>query len=374
MNYIGSKHSLLKFIERSVRETGVRGGLFCDLFAGTAVVGHHFKKLGFQIISNDWQEYSYVFAKALVETARWPRFTGVMDEVKRFGVQAKGQLSLFNTVPTQERALHRVLDYLNGLAGVAGFIYKNYCPGGSDNLRRYYTDENGRRCDAIREKLNEWRREGRITENEFYVLLAALLEAIDSVANTASVYGAFLKHFKASALRPLKLRPLPLVVGAGSRASKQDANELARDIECDVLYLDPPYNARQFSANYHVLETIAAYDAPPLAGKTGLRPAEHQKSRYCSRRHAREALREIINDVRARHIFLSYNDEGIISHAELDEIFRAVPSLRYHIFTKPHPRFRADIDRENRKYAPRAQVTEYLFYVEKDLAERRAIA
>ncbi|MEW6736031.1 MAG: DNA adenine methylase [Acidobacteriota bacterium] len=376
MNYIGSKYSLLKFIERSVHSVGLRQGVFCDLFAGTAVVGHHFKKLGFQVIANDWQEYAYVFAKALVETSHWPHLNGLAEELKDFSAIHQCQLRLFETVPEIEQPYYQVLEYLNALPGVEGFIYRNYCPGGSEDLRRYYSDANGRHCDAIRQQLNKWKQAGKITEMEFYLLLATLLEAIDAVANTASVYGAFLKQFKSVARKPLLLRPLRLITGAGSRACKRDANELSQEIECDVLYLDPPYNGRQFSSNYHVLETIAAYDAPPLTGKTGLRPAEHQKSRFCSRRLAREALREIIHDCQARHIFLSYNDEGIISHTELEAILRSVRTRRYHVFTKTHPRFRADIDRENRRYAPRVQVTEYLFYIEKDCAARprRAIA
>lgn len=374
MNYIGSKQSLLKFIEQSVREVGIHGGVFCDLFAGTSVVGHHFKRLGFRIIANDWQEYALVFAKTLVENGQWPRFLGLQIELNTFQPELHGQQPLFDNVPEEQRPLYNVLQYLNHLPGVNGFIYKNYCPGGTDSARRYYTDNNGRLCDAIRLKLNEWRNAKKISEMEFFILLASLLDAIDRVANTASVYGAFLKHFKPTACKPLQLRPLPLIAGYGSQAYKQDANELAREIECDVLYLDPPYNTRQFSANYHILETIAAYDNPPLVGKTGLRPTGHQKSRFCSRRKAREALREIINGASARHIFLSYNDEGIVSHSELEQIFRGMALRRYHVFKKPHPRFRADIDRENRHYAPREQVTEYLFYVEKAFMTRQAIA
>src|SRR5437867_7763349 len=98
-------------------------------------------------------------------------------------------------------------------------------------------------------------------------------------------------------------------------ATLRNANAVLCKIEGDVLYLDPPYNHRQYGANYHVLETIAAYDSPQLKGVTGMR--DYPRSRYCQTKEAAEALEDLIVNARAKHILLSYNDEGVLSLAEI---------------------------------------------------------
>jgi adenine-specific DNA-methyltransferase len=135
----------------------------------------------------------------------------------------------------------------------------------------------------------------------------------------------------------------------------RDANELIEEVECDVLYLDPPYNHRQYGANYHVLETIAAYDHPELRGVTGMR--DYPRSRYCKPSGARGALEHLITSARARHILMSYNDEGVLS---LEEI-RRILSLRGEpkTFSHAYSRFKADSNREYKRDA----TVEYLHYV-----------
>ena len=195
-----------------------------------------------------------------------------------------------------------------------------------------------------------------ISEKEYFYLLAALLEAIDAVANTASVYGAYLKRFKASALKELKLRPLALPSGGRRcRVYQEDANDLVGRIRCDVLYLDPPYNHRQYGANYHVLETIAIADRPQLRGVTGLR--EYIRSRYCRARGAAEAFAELVGRVQARHILMSYNDEGVIEYGEM----RRILGMRGRVktFRQKYSRFKAD----NGRAYKRDETVEYLHYV-----------
>lgn len=151
-------------------------------------------------------------------------------------------------------------------------MYQNYAPGGTEEQefqRMYFTDENAMKCDVIRARIHLWRQERKITDNEYYFLLASLLEGIDKVANTASVYGAFLKKFKKSALKPLTLAPAHFLLSDyDHQVFNKDILELAKITSHDVVYLDPPYNERQYSANYHILETIAKYDHPKIKGKT----------------------------------------------------------------------------------------------------------
>jgi adenine-specific DNA-methyltransferase len=235
--------------------------------------------------------------------------------------------------------------------------------GGTQNQefqRQYFSDENGKRCDAIRTEIEKWKKEKLITDNEYYFLLATLIETIDKRANTASVYGAFLKQLKKTAQTPFVLKPAELIINDQKhQVFNEDINELASKVEGDILYLDPPYNHRQYATNYHLLETVAKYDNPKIHGKTGLREYENQKSLYCSRTKAKKAFEDLILSARTKYIFLSYNNEGLMT---LDDI-KEVMSLRgkYGYFTKEYNRFKADRD-ENRDYKADKTV-EYLHYV-----------
>ncbi len=345
MNYIGSKYTLLPFLEHVFRQVADGSEkVFCDIFAGTGAVGRHFKKLGLQIIANDLQYYAYALNKAYIEINDPPSFAGLR---KKHGADIAEYRLLFEN-PAEE-----ALAFINHLPGVSGFITQNYSPAGD---RLYYTRENAENADAIRQAIETWRTEQVITEPEYFYILCALLEAIDQVANTASVYGAYLKKFKASALKPLRLRPLELKNQvSGCRVFQRNANELIAEIECDVLYLDPPYNHRQYGANYHVLETIAAYDSPQLNGVTGMR--EYPRSAYCRKSSAREAMEQLIRQARTKHILISYNDEGVMSLEELQEILslRGEPKS----FQTNYNRFKADNGREYK----RDSTIEYVHYV-----------
>ena len=352
VNYIGSKYSLLDFLERGILERmDPTGKTMLDVFAGTGIVGWHFKQKGFRVLANDIQYYAYCLNRALVQVNRPPTFPGLAGDL---GFRRSG-------------AVEAVLGTLNDLAGIDGFVYRTYCPGGtrgSHHRRQYFTDDNGRRCDAIRKRIKDWREESKLTEDEYFYLLASLIEAVDRVANTASVYGAFLKHIKKSALRSLRLEPLPVARSRlAHRAYNCDGRDLVGRVKHDVLYMDPPYNHRQYCANYHVLETIARYDRPEIRGVTGLRPNEDQKSDFCNRRRALQALGDMVRETRARYVFLSYNSEGLM---ERDDILSTMGEHGdVDLLTRDYARFRADVDRENRVYKA-DRVDEYLFCLEKD--------
>ncbi len=184
MNYIGSKLSLLPFLEQSilsVADTHCRS--FCDLFAGTGVVGRHFKQKGFDIIANDLQHYSFVLNRHYIGNQQSLHFQGLKILIPEIEQE-------------KQTAQQLVCRYLSKVTPVKGFIYQNYCAGGTQNLpepRLYFTDENGMICDAIRRTIEAWHAQKLINEDEYYFLLASLIESIDKLANTASVYGAYLK-------------------------------------------------------------------------------------------------------------------------------------------------------------------------------------
>ena len=163
-----------------------------------------------------------------------------------------------------------------------------------------------------------------------------------SFFSESSVYGAFLKHIKKSAQKEFKLELLPVIGGKKGEVHNEDINTLIRKINGDVLYLDPPYNARQYCTNYHVLETIAKYDDPKLNGVTGLREYSEQKSLYCSKRTIAEVFDDLIKNAKFKYIFLSYNNEGLMSLDTIKDIMERYG--KYSFFTKEYKRFKADKD------------------------------
>ena len=192
MNYIGSKFSLLDFLDGSINGVLIKNKevkpkskmVFADLFAGTGCVGGFFKSQGYSIIANDIQYYSYVITKHMIEN------NGNLDKEK----------------------MTELIEILNKAKGKEGFIYKNYSYEGTEGQefrRMYFTADNAKKCDEIRETIEKWLSEKKINQNEYYFLLGSLINSIDKCANTASVYGAFLKKIKKSALKSMVIEPLP---------------------------------------------------------------------------------------------------------------------------------------------------------------------
>jgi adenine-specific DNA-methyltransferase len=345
VNYIGSKVSLLPFLEHVWR--AVNDGdetRFLDPFAGTGAVGRRFRELGLIVTAGDLQQYAVALNRAYVALPQEPTFEKLLK-----------QLPFNEALPENAAPVERVLDALNTMPlKFGGFIHSTYSPAAK---RLYFTEENAARADVIRQTIADWRFSGEINEGEYDYLLASLIENLDAVANTASVYGAFLKDFKASAAKPLVVKPLNLAKqGPAGYAVQADANQLVRDTETDVLYLDPPYNQRQYGANYHVLETVAAYDSPEVTGTTGLRSG-YERSAYCSRTQVRRAFTDLIANAQTRHILVSYNDEGLLPLADLRALLAQRGEVR--TFQTDYSRYKAD---NSRAYS-RAATVEYVNYV-----------
>ncbi len=329
MNYIGSKHKLSGFIKQSIYEVvgkDLEDKVFCDLFSGTGIVARNFKNEVRQIICNDIESYSYVLIR--------------------------------NYIGNYRELAHKeaFIQQLNDLKPKSGFIYKHYCLGGGSG-RQYFSDINGQRIDAMRSQIDIWKNNKRIDEDMYYFLLASLIESSDKVANTASVYGAFLKQLKNSARKDLILHPAEYSITNGAHQVYQtDSNQLISRIAGDILYLDPPYNARQYGANYHLLNTIALYDRFVPKGKTGLRA--YNRSDYCSKRTVEAAFEELMRLADFKYIFLSYNNEGLMSVDVVKNIMERYGN--YKLITTKYQRFRAD-KKENRNH--KADHTEEYLHV-----------
>jgi len=341
LRYIGSKRDLLDFIYTPFLQHNVRGDVFFDAFTGTTVVAQFFKKKGFTVIANDIMTFSYVLARTYICTNTVPSFDGLSSIIK---------------TPN----LRKVIRFLNGLPGEKGFVYRTYSLEGTKGAkfrRNYFSSENAQRIDAIRDAIECWKEKGRISEDEFYMLLCSLLEAVPFVSNIAGTYGAFLKINDPRMFKPLILKPLHLIHrGNDHRCYNEDANELIKRVSFDILYVDPPYNTRQYAANYHILEMIGVWDKKIKDTKTGLIPWENKKSRYCSKIKCTPALEELIMKAKCNYIIMSYNSEGIIPH---DEIVRILSTKGKVVeYKKTYRRFKS-----NRKGRRKSALKEFLFFV-----------
>ena len=268
--YLGNKYKLLGFIEDIVSEKCNGFESFCDIFAGTGVVGDRFNEKNVKIISNDILASNYFAIKAFLGTSN-VNLNSIEEKI----------LSL-NSLETKE---------------------DNYFSTHFGNT--YFTLENARKIGAIRERIEAIASD----ENEKAVLIASLLYAVDKVANTVGHYDAFRKTLDT-------VQPLRLLVPEFSSEDNQnneiyreDANKLIRKISFDVLYIDPPYNSRQYSDAYHLLENLATWDKPPVHGIAKKMNRDHLKSEYCLK-SAPEAFADLIRNAKCKHILVSYNNTG----------------------------------------------------------------
>lgn len=309
MRFIGNKENLLDVIYEVMQSKNIRGESFFDFFAGTTSVGRFFKKLGYQVYSSDLLYCSYVLQQAYIVNNKELNFEKLLGKL-----DFKSN-SLFD-VPLQV-----VKEYLNQIEPVEGFIYQNYTPKGTSQLeipRMYFSDENGKLIDGIRQQIEKWKMEAVIDQSEYFFLLACLIETVPFYANISGVYAAFQKKWDPRAVKKLSLRPIEFVINQKENvAFNENSVNLIDGIKVDIIYLDPPYNERQYAPNYHLLETIAKYDSPEIKGVTGLRDYKNQKSKFCNAKTAIQELSKVAKGANYRTLILSYNTEGIMPQADI---------------------------------------------------------
>lgn len=304
MRFIGNKENLVEKIHSILISENITGNSLFDFFSGTASVGRYFKEKGYKIFSSDIMYFSYVLQKAYLENNTKPTFDKLLDNITITDEK------LFAT------PIDQVVRYLNNIDLVEGFIYENYTPEGSKKLespRMYFSNENGLKIDTIRLKIEDWKVADLINEYEYFILLACLIETVPFYANISGVYAAYRKKWDPRALKPLVLRTVPFLINKHQNIVFNDNSvNLLNKLESDIFYLDPPYNARQYAPNYHILETIAKYDNPKIKGITGMRNYDNQKSKFCNANTAIEELEIVAKNGNYKHLVMSYNSEGIM--------------------------------------------------------------
>jgi len=292
--YIGSKARLVEEIKAHI---GLHNaGFFVDAFCGTGAVAEAAAELGWPVRINDH------LASATIATAA--RLASVSE-------------AHFGTLGGYQAAVAA----LNAARPIHGFIWKEYSPASKAKVgveRRYFTEVNASKIDAMRTLIREWSSAGIIDEIEERLLIADLLSALNRVANIAGTFGCFLSKWTPQSAESIEVRPRKLKTKkAILEVSIGDVFNVKVE-SADVVYLDPPYTKRQYASYYHILETVVLGDTPVVEGVCGLRPWKDRASDFCYKARALNTLSKLIGGMPAERILLSYSSEGHVGINDLE--------------------------------------------------------
>lgn len=335
MRYIGSKIRVLDFIDKTIVDTygDYSNSVIADLFSGTVCVAEMFKKKSATVITNDYMNFSYAFQIAKIK---------------------------LNSLPNCKISYDDAIKELNLLSGEKGFFYKNYCLN-DDNERNYFSEDNATKIDAICICLRKWISESIINEEMFYLLTASLIDAITKISNTTGTYGTYLKINDPRMYKILELEPITIIDNKKNNTCYcEDVLELIPKIKGDILYLDPPYNGRQYPPYYHILETATLYDSPDIYGKTGRRPYSDKISPFCQKENALPAMIEVISKADFKHIYISYSTDGIVNYKVLCSKLEEYGEVK--CFFMPYKRYKSN---SNGNIEENGKLKEIIIYVKK---------
>ena len=266
--YIGNKHKLIKWIF-SIINKECSGNSFADIFAGTGVVSavatKHFEK----VLLNDFLHSNYAIYRAFFGNEAWDK-----------------------------NKIDNIIKSYNNISGddlEDNYFSKNF--GG-----KFFSNNSAKIIGFVRENIEKNKK--NLTEREYYILIASLLYTADKIANTVGHFDAYFKKefvndsFFMKSIDPIETQKISIF--------QEDTNALAKKIKADVVYIDPPYNSRQYSRFYHVLETLTKWDKPKLFG-VALKPEPENISDYC-RNNAKDKFAELVRDLDAQYLVVSYNN------------------------------------------------------------------
>lgn len=307
--YTGSKYKLKEWIEELIEEN-CEGDVFFDVFAGTGVVSDNMKHRFSKVIVNDLLYSNQVIYKAFFSKGLFNQ--DKIDEYKRY---------------------YQEIDFNE--------IEDNYfsCNFGE----RYFSHNDAKIIGYIREDIEK--KKGTLSEKEYNILLASLIYSMDKVANTVGHYEAYRKIGKLNDRFIFQLIN-PQNCESEFEIYREDANELVKKIKADVAFIDPPYNSRQYSRFYHVLETITKWEKPVLTG-VALKPPLENMSEYC-RNNAPAIFAELIENINVKFIVVTYNNtyaskstssRNKITLEEIEDTLRKKGDTK--IYMREHPCFNA---------------------------------
>lgn len=334
MRYLGNKESILTEISDLLESQGLLkdGFTFFDAFCGSGSVADYFKSY-YDIIINDNLTWSVKYAKGRVCAP-----TCTFDKLG------------FDP-----------FEYLNANENtVQGFMYRNYAP--TESARMYFTPENAGRIDYFRNQIEDWKNENLLSEEEYCYLIACLIESVSDVSNTAGVYGAFLKKWDSRATKRIVFSKVDFRPDRykSIRTYNAKIEDIIKEVECDILYLDPPYTQNQYGTQYHLLETLVLDDNPSISKVTGSRSTAPMRSDWSKEYKANILFDRILAKTKAKYIVLSYNNDGFMSKEYIEAAMKRYGKPETFVCKKiAYKKY------QNWKSQNENKHFEYLFFVEK---------
>jgi adenine-specific DNA-methyltransferase len=284
IKYLGSKRLIIPYILEIVKELDVKSA--CDLFAGTTRVGQSLREQGIKVISNDLASYSYCFGKTYIE------YLPTKEEQEYYEIS--------------------LIPFLNERQGKEGYFSKTF----SEDTR-FFQKKNSTKIQEIRDNI-----ENSFSGLEKYVFLTSLIEAADRVDSNVGLQMAYLKKWSKRSYNDIELRVPLFVEGPIGEVYKEDANKLAKELDCDLVYCDSPYNQHSYYGNYHIWETIVKWDNPETFGTVHKRvDVKENKSDYNSKVKIGPAFEDLISSLNnVKYLLISFNDEGFMKREQLENL------------------------------------------------------
>ena len=273
--YIGSKARMIDFIENTMKKEKIQFSSFLDLFGGTGIVGDFFNNQKTKVYVNDLLKSNYL-----------------------------SYLSWFGNEKIDKNKIKLYIEKYNSLSNLEeNYFSLNF----SDT---YFSKDNCKKIGYIREDIEINYLSNNLNTRERAILITSLLYAMDKIANTVGHYDAYRKNGDLD--KKLELCMLDLKSNTNNKNNKvfnENANDLVKNIKADVVYIDPPYNSRQYSDAYHLLENVAMWEKNEVHGVAKKMERNGIKSKYCSV-SAPLAFKDLIENINAKYIIVSYNNMG----------------------------------------------------------------
>lgn len=350
--YLGNKSSIAEYIIQEINRFCKPGDMICDIFSGTVSMSMALKSKGYRVISNDISYFSYHFANCFLKNNSVPEFDlnalGISrensGESKRKIDELRGKDGfLFLNDDSNNEKYRRILTILHYLENITDadidrkfreyYFFNTYTVEGNNSYyhskrgstghRRYFTPSNGRRLDIIMNKIREWYQKGLLTELQYSLLISIVCESVEKISNTQGTYHDFQRdEYDDRALNPLKLRvpPFDIVVSSNNThiiGKCQDSLKFINEVpKHSLIYIDPPYNFRQYTSYYFMLNLLSSYCEITnldnyfnnIQFVRGQNMDDDFNSTFCKSSSFIPSLRELITLANCEHVVLSYYD------------------------------------------------------------------
>ena len=272
--YLGSKYKLLDFIDETIKNNCGEYNSVFDVFGGTGVVSNYFSEKGKKIYINDILKSNYCIYRAFLGNEK-----------------------------LSENKIKKIIDEYNKISDLEeNYFSKNY-------KNTYFSENDCKKIGYIRENINKKFENKEINEREKYILIASLLYSMDKIANTVGHYDAYRKKQKLEDCFEMYNLDINKNQTIKNEIYNMDSNELAKKIKADIVYIDPPYNSRQYGDAYHLLENVAEWKKPKVYGVAKKMDRSKIKSNYCTNK-ASNAFKDLIKNCNCKYIIVSYNNMG----------------------------------------------------------------